>query len=44
VSAIEHLRPAQRTTRDNQRSWPYLICQAEYLDACLGVKPNGSWP
>jgi hypothetical protein len=32
VSAIERLRPAQATTRDNQRSWPYLICRAEYLD------------
>jgi hypothetical protein len=32
VSAIECLRPAQATTRDNRRSWPYLICRAEYLD------------
>jgi hypothetical protein len=32
VSAIERLRPAQATTRDHQRSWPYLICRAEYLD------------
>jgi len=32
VSAIEGLRPAQETTRDNQRSWPYLICRTEYLD------------
>src|SRR5262245_12637302 len=32
VSAIERLRPAHETTRDNRRSWPYLICQAEYLD------------
>jgi len=32
VSAIERLRPAQATTRENQRSWPYLICRAEYLD------------
>jgi hypothetical protein len=32
LSAIERLRPAQSTTRDNQRSWPYLICRAEYLD------------
>ena len=32
VSAIEQLRPAHETTRDNRRSWPYLICQAEYLN------------
>ena len=32
LSAIERLRPAQETTLDNQRSWPYLICRAEYLD------------
>jgi hypothetical protein len=32
VSAIERLRPAQATTRDNRHSWPYLICQAEYRD------------
>jgi hypothetical protein len=32
VSAIEQLRPAHESTPDNRRSWPYLICQAEYLD------------
>lgn len=32
LSAIEGLRPAQATTRDNRRSWPYLICRAEYRD------------
>jgi hypothetical protein len=32
VSAIERLRPAQETTLDDRRSWPYLICRAEYLD------------
>jgi hypothetical protein len=32
LSAIERLRPAQETTLDNHRSWPYLICRAEYLD------------
>jgi len=32
LSAIEGLRPSQETTLDNQRSWPYLICRAEYLD------------
>src|SRR3712207_3006197 len=28
VSAIERLRPAHATTRDNRHSWLYLICQA----------------
>jgi hypothetical protein len=32
VSAIEQLRPTHESTLDNRRSWPYLICQAEYLD------------
>lgn len=32
VSAIERLRPAQETTLDDRRSWPYLICWAEYVD------------
>ncbi len=32
LSAIEGLRPAQATTLDERRSWPYLICWAEYVD------------
>jgi hypothetical protein len=32
LSAIEGLRPAQETTLDERRSWPYLICRAEYVD------------
>jgi len=32
VSASERLRPAQETTLDERRSWPYLICRAEYVD------------
>src|SRR5215212_9762789 len=32
LSAIEGVRPAQETTLDNRRSWPYLICRAEYVD------------
>ena len=32
LNAIEGLRPAQETTLDDRRSWPYLICRAEYVD------------